>query len=380
MIKLNKKCEFVIDQLENSGFEAFAVGGCVRNALMQIETSDYDITTSALPDETKKVFSEFTVVETGIKHGTVTVIIDKTPFEITTYRQENGYSDNRRPDEVTFVNDIKLDLSRRDFTVNAIAFSPKKGLIDPFFGVEDIKKRVIRAVGEPKKRFSEDSLRIIRALRFASTLGFEIENETAKSINELAKTLKNVSPERLYSELKKLINGDFAKPIIENFKDAISNVFDVNEDISKLDKLPKDHSMRLAYVCNNVSKTLDCLKADNETKRLAKLFSASSPIPNDTYLLKRQIATIGREDYQKVAVFRRALYYEDEMLNVERLVNECNCLSVSELELNGNDLKGLGLNGKEIGKTLDLLLDKVLKEEIDNKKELLLAAAKDIDI
>ena len=380
MIRIDKKCEFVISMLESSGFEAFAVGGCVRDSLMNIETSDYDITTSALPEETKRVFSNFNVIETGIKHGTITVIVDKTPFEITTYRQENGYTDNRRPDEVTFVNDIKLDLSRRDFTVNAIAFSPTKGIIDPFCGIDDIDKRVIRAVGDPKKRFSEDSLRIIRALRFSSTLGFDIDYETLMAIKELSKTLKNVSPERLYNELKKLINGNFAKTVIEEYKDSLVGIFDINDDISKLDKLEKDCSMRFAYLCKNAEEALGYLKADNETKRLVKLFLESSLIPKEVYLLKKRISSIGREDYQRVVKYRRALFDEDECCLTEKIIDECKCLSVRELDINGNDLKMLGMTGKRIGETLDFLLDKVLKEEIVNKKEVLLIKAKDIDI
>ncbi len=379
MLRLDEKCKKVINMLEASGYEAFAVGGMVRDTLMSKAATDYDITTIALPQEIKAVFKGFAVIETGIRHGTVTVIVDKTPFEITTYRKENGYNDNRHPDNVEFVTDIEEDLSRRDFTINAIAFSEIKGMVDPYCGVEDIKNRVIRAVGDPEKRFSEDSLRIIRALRFAATLGFEIEKDTESAIFALSETLLNVSPERLFEELKKLVVGDYAKEVINKYKLALSTVFEVNDDVSRLENLPKEHSMRLAYLCKDVEKTLNFLKTDNETKRLAILLSKSAPIPKDVYRIKTQIAKYGRDDYQKISTYRRAVFGEDESRQTERILKE-KCLSVSELTLDGNDLKSLGFKGKAIGFVLNRLLDSVLKGEIENEKELLLSKAKDIDI
>ncbi|MCQ2462747.1 MAG: hypothetical protein MJ177_05000, partial [Clostridia bacterium] len=194
--------------LGEAGYEAYAVGGCVRDTLMGKAPDDWDMTTNASPDEMKKAFTDFRVIETGLKHGTLTVLIDGTSVEITAYRTEGEYSDNRHPDYVHFTKSLHEDLSRRDFTVNAMAFDPVTGEIaDMFGGKADLKNKIIRCVGSPDKRFGEDALRILRALRFSSVLGFEIEKETAQSIIKNRGLINNLSAERIYAELKKLITG-----------------------------------------------------------------------------------------------------------------------------------------------------------------------------
>ncbi len=196
-----------LDMLESAGHEAWVVGGCVRDSLMGIIPHDYDITTSALPAETEQVFAGYRLIETGLKHGTVTVLADGSPIEITTYRVDGEYRDSRRPERVTFTRNIRDDVSRRDFTMNGIAYNPKQGYFDEFGGAEDIKAGVIRCIGKPEKRFREDALRILRGLRFSASLGFEIEENTARAMHDTRELLNKISAERVFSELCGLMTG-----------------------------------------------------------------------------------------------------------------------------------------------------------------------------
>lgn len=196
-----------LDMLESAGHEAWVVGGCVRDSLMGIIPHDYDITTSALPAETEQVFAGYRLIETGLKHGTVTVLADGSPIEITTYRVDGEYRDSRRPERVTFTRNIRDDVSRRDFTMNGIAYNPKQGYFDEFGGAEDIKAGVIRCIGKPEKRFREDALRILRGLRFSASLGFEIEENTARAMHDTRELLNKISAERVFSELCGLLTG-----------------------------------------------------------------------------------------------------------------------------------------------------------------------------
>ena len=203
VIKIPPQVNTVIEILNAKGHSAYVVGGACRDLIMGKSAHDWDVTTSALPEETAAAFASYRVIETGIKHGTVTVIVDSMNIEITTYRIESGYSDNRHPDSVSFTDRVEDDLSRRDFTVNAIAFSPSNGMVDPFGGQNDIERKLIRCVGDPDKRFGEDALRIIRALRFSSVLGFGIDKETEESIRRNYKSLSHISVERIFTEFSK---------------------------------------------------------------------------------------------------------------------------------------------------------------------------------
>lgn len=196
-----------LDMLESAGHEAWVVGGCVRDSLMGIIPHDYDITTSALPAETEQVFAGYRLIETGLKHGTVTVLADGSPIEITTYRVDGEYRDSRRPERVTFTRNLRDDVSRRDFTMNGIAYNPKQGYFDEFGGADDIKAGVIRCIGKPEKRFREDALRILRGLRFSASLGFEIEENTARAMHDTRELLNKISAERVFSELCGLLTG-----------------------------------------------------------------------------------------------------------------------------------------------------------------------------
>ncbi len=372
-IRLDKNAELIIEELNNNGYSAYAVGGCVRDAMLGREVTDFDITTSALPNEIKNVFSTYPVIETGIKHGTVTVVIDRNPYEITTYRTEQGYSDSRHPDAITFVDDIESDLSRRDFTVNAIAYSPKEGIVDPFGGAYDLDNRVLRAVGDPFMRFSEDALRILRALRFSSVLGFSIEGRTAEAIFALADTLALVSRERVYSEIKKLLCGVDAVKVISEYRSVLEKIIPIEKDVESLSKLPSDYRFRFSALCGKgVADALIALRADNETKRICKLLAESEKIPEDIISLKYYVSELGYDNALLVSSYRRSLYDEDREENIEKLLDSNECLFLKDLAVNGKDLLDIGIKDEEIGKTLDQLLRSVIEGKSVNNKESLL--------
>ena len=223
-MKLPQNVEYILEKLEKNGYRADIVGGPVRDFLLGKIPDDYDITTSASPEETKLVFSDLRTVDTGIKHGTVSIILDGEQYEVTTYRIDGEYKDSRHPETVTFTRNIEEDLRRRDFTMNAIAYSPRHGITDPYGGREDTAAGIIRAVGEPRLRFTEDALRILRGVRFAATLGFEVEKDTGCAMLETRHLLKNVSVERIYVELKKMISGKYSYDVLSCFSDIILDV------------------------------------------------------------------------------------------------------------------------------------------------------------
>lgn len=223
-IRLPKAVQTIIQTLNDAGFEAYAVGGCVRDALCGREPEDWDITTSALPEQTLTCFSGQRVIETGIKHGTVALLLDGELYEITTYRIDGSYADGRHPDRVSFVSSLREDLARRDFTVNAMAYHPDEGLIDPFGGQKDLKDSILRCVGEPEKRFTEDALRIMRAIRFASTLGFAVEAETADAVHRLKGQLDRIAKERIMTELQKLLCGQAVEAVLSDYSDVIFTI------------------------------------------------------------------------------------------------------------------------------------------------------------
>ncbi len=377
---MDKNAEHIINMLNLSGYEAYAVGGAVRDMILNRTSDDWDITTSATPDQTKKVFSEYSLIETGIKHGTVGVVIDKKVYEVTTYRTENDYTDSRHPDSVTFVRDLEADLARRDFTVNAIAYSKEKGFVDPFGGISDIERGIIRTVGNPFDRFSEDALRILRAIRFSSVLGFEIEENTSSALFKLSNTLNKVSPERIFTELKKLLMGKNAQTVIDKYSNVLKCIVPINGITQNISKLPLDFSMRLTCLCSEtVIEALEFLRADNKTKHECLVMVNSTPMPDDRVALKRYISNLGRKDATLVTTYRRALYGEDKNNVSGKLLTSDECMFISDLAVDGNDVSKLGFKGKSIGEVLDKLLDCVIEGKAENNKESLLAIAKNID-
>lgn len=259
----------MLDKLEAAGYEAYIVGGCVRDSLMGIPPHDYDITTSALPTETKQVFAGMRLIETGLKHGTVTVLSDGEPVEITTYRVDGEYRDSRRPESVTFTRNIRDDISRRDFTMNGIAYSPRRGLFDEFGGSDDIKRGIIRCIGDPEKRFQEDALRILRGMRFSAALGFEIEENTALAMLDNRELLKNISAERIFTELCGLLTGRNSGcsifRVLKEFREILAVILPEFRDCFDFEQHSKyhrydvyEHCIKSAEAAAQISENSEC--------------------------------------------------------------------------------------------------------------------------
>lgn len=436
-IELPEKVKKIIAVIEEAGYEAYAVGGCVRDSILKRQPDDWDITTSAKPEAVKKLFKR--TVDTGIEHGTVTVMMDKDGFEITTYRIDGEYEDSRHPKEVTFTPNLVEDLRRRDFTINAMAYNQTKGLIDEFDGIEDIEAKVIRCVGDPKERFKEDALRMMRAVRFSAQLGYVIEDKTKRAIQEMAESLKNISAERIQVELVKLLlspNPDevrtcyeigVTKVILPEFdrcmettQDNPHHCYSVGEHIlHSLSVTPPDKILRLALLLHDIGKPLvksmdeegvghfyghaavsadiardilTRLKFDNDTKtkvcRLVGLHDlkieatkagvrkAIHKVGEDLFALLLQVkrADAGAQsDYRKIEKLNKL----EELEDVYGQIIEANdCVTLRNLALTGKDLIEAGMKpGKELGETLEELLQIVLDNPQCNTKETLLAYA-----
>ncbi len=376
-----------MDIMNNAGFESFLVGGCVRDFLMGKIPHDYDITTNALPEQTINCFSDFRVIETGIKHGTVTVLIEDEPIEITTYRIDGEYDDNRHPKEVTFTRNIGEDLSRRDFTVNALAYDGKGKVIDLFSGCEDIDKKIIRCVGDADKRFEEDGLRILRALRFSSVLEFSVSVDTSVSIHKNRELLKNISAERIYTELTKLVCGSNAKNVLLQFYDVLQIIFpeitpEHKNCISAMEKCERYIPSRLAALVSfseSPQKIIKRLKPDNNTlNEVSALVSdLKVRIFDDKIRVKQLLINRNFEYFRHMILFKKA-FGEDEQLceRVMKLADEVQqnneCVSLKQLKINGRDIMSLGnVKGKAVGEVLNKLLNSVICGKVDNEPEAL---------
>ncbi len=381
MIKIPPKTEYVIEQLEKNGFEAYIVGGCVRDMLLGIEPFDFDVTTSAKPEEIMKIFPK--TVPTGIKHGTVTVIIDKEPIEVTTFRTESGYNDSRHPENIKFVASLSEDLSRRDFTVNAIAYNNRSGIIDCFDSLKDLENRTLRAVGIPSKRFSEDALRILRLFRFAATLNFSIDPKTFDAALKQSGGLENISRERIATELKKAVMGQNIKIISALTQSGALKFLGLNgcPNFTKLERLNKKPMLSLfAFLylsdCDVIS-VLDELKESNYNKKYAtdmlKLLKLDTPkTKTDLKLLLGDFSYEILTDYFE---FKEVLT-GDNLNDLKSLLNEVlnndEPYLISHLNINGEELKSIGISGKKIGENLELLKNYVINNPENNKKEKLL--------
>ncbi|MDZ5255327.1 CCA tRNA nucleotidyltransferase [Clostridium sp. LIBA-8841] len=416
-MNLPNNVQYILDKFNTNNFEAFIVGGCVRDSLLNKHPQDYDITTNALPEKIEELFDK--TIPTGIKHGTVTVLIDKTPYEITTYRVDGEYLDNRKPKDVKFVSNIEEDLSRRDFTINAMAYSPYLGFKDYFDGKGDLKKRLIKCVGDPDKRFSEDALRMLRAIRFSCQLNFKIEKETAESIKRNFKLIKNISMERIQSEFTKIIlsnNPDrglmllrklgFADLLIKEFNDLkLINCYDAYDDIHDtyglLNSLPKKLHVRLAGLFHKVYNSenavdkckiiLKKLKYDNNTiNSTCNLVENINKISSNMTRkkLKLLINSVGAENiFDLLELIKAYLTYMDEYDTeyidilkdrISDILASKEPIFIKDLAITGNDLI-TELNytpGKNIGITLNFLLENVLETPELNTKENLLNLSK----
>lgn len=381
MLFLPSDTEYIIETLQKNGYEAFAVGGCVRDMLNGDTPHDFDITTSAEPETVMSLFEK--TVPTGIKHGTVTVIINGVPNEVTTYRTDGEYRDHRRPDSVIFVKSLREDLARRDFTVNAMAYNQKDGLKDFFGGREDIENRILRAVGEPGRRFYEDALRIMRLFRFSSVLGFDIEENTLKAALEYAPTLKSVSAERIYSELLKTLCGKnpaALKPLTDIGGLGFLGV-NTSPDYGILPLLGSADTKLFAFLYSGgaeVSPALDFLKVPNKTKKAAQdmLTLLNMPFPKTKPEIKEMLYLTSPSSAENYFDYRSA-YGKDcaaarDMLT--EIIKNGEPYRISDLKIGGRDLKKCGISGRAIGETLEKLRRSVLKNpELNTRSELIKA-------
>lgn len=367
-----------LEILEKNGFEAYLVGGCVRDFLLGRIPNDYDITTNALPEQVIKAFSDYKTIPTGLKHGTVTVIIKKFQVEITTYRKDSTYSDNRHPDSVEFTPSLKEDLVRRDFSMNAIAMNLHQNIIDLYNGQEDMRKKLITCIENPDRRFEEDALRILRALRFASQLGFKIEKNTSESIHRNAHKLKNISAERINCEFEKLLNGADPYSILKEYQNIIKIFMPEYIYHDSVLKKNTDSALikRSAFFLNinsenNIYDIMKRLKYSNrdieDTMILIKYFRADI---SSKPMLKIILKDIGKDMSYKLLGFRYACGEDiSSAVNMlDDIFKNNECFMIPQLKINGKDLIDMGISGIQIGKFLNILLEKVINNEIKNEK------------
>ena len=374
MLKIPEKIKFVLRTLTQNGYEAYIVGGCVRDSLLGITPSDYDVTTSAKPEEILGLFDK--TVPTGLKHGTVTVIIENEPIEVTTFRTEGEYKDFRHPQNVEFVTDLREDLSRRDFTVNAVAYNETVGLVDLFGGLSDLENKILRSVGDSDKRFKEDALRILRLFRFASQLEFTPEEKTLKSALKLQNGLKNISKERIFSEIVKAVNGKNPKAILPLINSMGLEFLGIckTPEFTTID----DSDLRLFVFLNTSSENpievLKTLKAPNRqidfANKLLKLQSIEMENKED---IKNALFLT---DFNAVNSFLQLQEDEGKLKLLAEIIKNKEPYLISHLAISGEDLKELGFKGKEIGEILERLRQTVVCSPEKNRKEILLTLTK----
>lgn len=435
---INESAKKAIRLLKMEGYEAGLVGGCVRDMIMGVKPHDYDITTNATPEEMKAVFKNERVIETGIKHGTLTVIIDGEPLEITTFRIDGEYEDSRHPKSVTFSRKLENDLERRDFTVNALYYDLENGIVDLFGGKRDIENKIIRAVGDPYKRFTEDALRILRAIRFSSALGFSIEEETKRAMVECKHLLKNISKERIAAEINKFVLGKGVKnAILQNYEilGEICPAFEEMHGFNQwnrwhiydvlghtavaVESVPPVLPLRLTMLFHDTGKPktffkdengvghfyghwdvsaeivkeyLDEYKYDNATKSKVYWLVKHHDLytEEDEAIIKKRLSRIGKERFLELIKVQRAdneaqnpeltrMEHFDILEKMVEDISQRSCLNLSSLAVNGSDLIELGFEaGRKIGDTLYTILQEVIEDKIENEREALLKRAAEL--
>lgn len=405
-ISLPPKVKYIIDKIHENNFEAYIVGGCVRDAILGIKPNDYDITTNATPKTIKNIFRDFKCIETGIEHGTISVVIDEEIYEITTYRIEGEYKDHRRPENVDFTNKLEEDLKRRDFTINAMAYNENEGLVDLFGGKRDIENKIIKTVGNPDDRFNEDGLRMIRAIRFSSKLDFQIEKDTLLAIYNNATIIKNISLERITDEFNKVILSNKPENIIYLFKTKLLNNLHISseEDENKIEKLYKKISILkkidkvlvkrlvvLDYIIENLN--IDCKmfckelvysKKTNKDHDIILDLIKETDINNlDKIKIKKILNQIDRKLFEDYLDINRVIYEDEE--NYEKIIDilkeieeNKECYTIKNLKVNGKDIMAQGYENKAVGQVLNYLLNQVIINPNLNKKNLLIKKIKEI--
>lgn len=436
-MKLPQTIVTILDTLENHGFAAYVVGGCVRDSLLGLTPADFDLCTSALPEQMEQVFAGQRLVLAGEKHGTVGVCTDTGVVEITTFRTEGEYRDSRHPDWVRFVGDVEQDLARRDFTINAMAYSPTRGFADPFGGRQDLENKILRAVGAPEKRFREDALRILRGVRFAVRYGLTVEPETRRAMDDQAGGLDSLSRERVFEELSKLlplVTGadllEFASimgaaipeiaPMIGFDQHSPHHAYDLYTHVAYVTgAVPGELTVRWAALLHDIGKVstftrdetgrghfyghalagaelagqvLLGLKAPTRLRhQVVELIGAHmTRLQPEKKLLRRQLSRLGWEQLERELELQQAdmsskgtaepgnleIFPEIRRM-LEEIRREDSCLKVTDLAVNGEDLMALGYQGRQIGERLRWLLEQVLEETLPNDRQALLLAAKE---
>ena len=405
-INLPPKVRYIINKIYQNNYEAYIVGGCVRDAILGFEPNDYDITTSASPNTIQEIFKDFKCIETGIEHGTVSVLMEDEIFEITTYRIEGEYKDHRRPDKVDFTDRLEEDLKRRDFTINAMAYNEKKGLIDLFGGKEDLNNKIIKTVGNPYDRFNEDGLRMIRAIRFSSKLNFTIEKETLKAIYDKSFIINNISLERITDEFTKIILSDKPENIKYLFETKLLKYLNISneDDIGKLKqfyneivilkKINKNLEKRLALLDYIVEKNnINCKSFCNEliySKKIIKNHNIILTLLKNIEIdhlnkveIKKILSEVDRNLLEEYLDISGIIYDKekkvDEIIDILSEIEENNeCYIIKNLKVNGRDIMSLGYKNKEVGEVLNYLLEIVIEDYTLNKKDVLIKKIKEI--
>jgi tRNA nucleotidyltransferase (CCA-adding enzyme) len=385
----------LLNELNSHGYEAYVVGGAVRSWLLHQPIHDYDLTTNAMPLEIKEVFAHYHTIDTGIRHGTVTVIIDHHPIEITTYRKDVGYQDHRHPNHVEFTSALKEDCMRRDFTINALCYHPDAGIIDFFHGIDDISNKIIRCIGDPEKRFNEDALRILRAIRFSARLSFSIEPHTREVLFRMKDTLSYVSAERITQEFTGTLQSRGCSMVLEDDKEVLEVFLPELKRISE-----KDYAHLVQLLDEETTGRADI--------RMAMILSYIHSVPLSKHVLKRMkypntfidtcidLIRHGADewdddisfrlllhdlhtDVDTFFAFRKAMSPSLSLTRKKRqyakLTNDAYCWDLKQLKITGKDLLAMHVKGKEIGRIMNLLLDDVMHEKYPNEREVLLEKA-----
>lgn len=388
LIRIPEPVQTCLRLLNQAGHEAYIVGGAVRNALLNEAPHDFDITTSALPEEVLRVFSAYKTIPTGIRHGTVTVLIGGMPIEITTYRIEADYHDHRHPDRVEFTSDLMQDCARRDFTVNAMCWHPDQGLIDFFGGKEDLEHRIIRTVGDPRQRFDEDALRILRALRFAARLNARIEPETASAVMKQKDTLKLISKERITAEITGLLEAEDCVPILKDYRPVLEVCMEelkeltdesYHDNLNRIARSQPDAEIRLALLAEGCAGTWpESFRLSTASLNNILDLQAHRRDPVSGRIAQRKLLSVLKAPYTLYADYRMAYDETDIRNDLEQIISDGDCISLKQLDLNGNDLISEGFQGKEIASLLQKCLQHVMEEKIPNQKKDLLAYCRQI--
>mgnify|MGYP001032546352 CR=1 FL=1 len=403
---LPPKVKYIIDKIYENNYEAYIVGGCVRDSILGFEPNDYDITTSATPKVIKEIFRDFKCIDIGIEHGTVSVVIDDDIYEITTYRIEGEYKDHRRPENVDFTSKLEEDLKRRDFTINAMAYNEKEGLIDLFGGNIDIENKIIKTVGNPYNRFNEDGLRMIRAIRFSSKLNFKIEDNTLLAIYDNAQIIKNISLERITDEFNKIILSNKPENVIYLFKTKLLNYLNISSEedenkiaelykkisiLNKFDKVLVKRLVALDYLikelninCNSFCKELVYSKKIIKNHNIILILMKEINIKElNKVKVKKILNRIDKSLFEEYLDISRVIYEDEKnfakIIYILKEIEENNeCYTVKNLKVNGKDIMALGYENKAVGEILNYLLKEVIIKPGLNEKSLLIEKIQEI--